>query len=111
VFETYIARGRMVNTSTRMAAAHIIAERARDSGIWRSILKELQKGDEGSEVGCVHVLGKMLAVDARARDVIRREKETGQIRRWRATVCLGPERKVTPPEGAELVKKSCSAVS
>jgi len=91
LFETYIARGRMVNTSTRMAAAHIVAERGRASGFWRTVLKELQKGDEGSEVGCAHVLGKMLAVDARARDVIRREKETGQIRSWSAAVCLGPE--------------------
>ena len=91
LFETYIARGRMVSSSTRLAAAHIVAERGRNSGFWRTILKELQKGDEGSEVGCVHVLGKMLAVDARARDVIRREKETGEVRQWRAAVCLGPE--------------------
>jgi hypothetical protein len=91
LFETYVARGGLVNTSTRIAAEHIVAERGRDSGFWRSILKELQKGDEESEVGCVHVLGKMLAVDARARDVIRREKETGQIGQWRAAVCLGPE--------------------
>lgn len=91
LFETYIARGRMVNSSTRTAAEHIVAERGRDSGFWKTILVELQKDDEESEMGCVHLLGKMLAVDARARDVIKREKLTGQIGGWKASVCLGPE--------------------
>lgn len=91
LFETYIARRGKINSSTYRAAAQIVAERSRNSGFWRSILTELQKGKEENEMGCVHVLGKMLAVDARARDVIRREKETGQIRQWKATVCLGPE--------------------
>jgi len=33
----------------------------------------------------------MLAVDAAARDAIKREKETGQIGQWIASVCLTPE--------------------
>ena len=61
LFETYIARGGMVNASTRTAAEQIVAERGRDSGFWRTILKELQKGEEGSEVGCVHVRGGLTA--------------------------------------------------
>jgi hypothetical protein len=33
----------------------------------------------------------MLAIDAAARDAIRREKETGEIGQWRASVALGSE--------------------
>lgn len=91
LFDTYLARRGKINVSTFRAAAHIVAERGRMIGFWKTILAELQKGDENSEVGCVYVLGKMLAVDAHARDVMRREKETGEIGQWRPSVCLGPE--------------------
>ena len=91
VFDTYIAGRGKINSSTYGAAVHIVAERGRTSGFWKSVLKELQKGEERTEAACVHVLGKMLAVDARARDVIRREKETGEIGQWKPSVCLGTE--------------------
>lgn len=91
LFETYIARRGKINSSTVMAASHIVAERGRNTGYWRNVLRELRKGDDDSEIGCVRVLGKMLAIDASARDLIRREKETGEIGQWAASVCLGPE--------------------
>jgi hypothetical protein len=91
LFDTYIAGKGKLNTSTVMAASHIVAERGRNTGFWKVVLRELLRGQEQSEIGCVRVLGKMLAIDAAARDAIRREKETGQVGQWAASVCLGPE--------------------
>lgn len=91
LFDTYMTGRGKIQTRTITAASHIIAERGRDSGFWQHVLGELRKNNESSELGCVRVLGKMLEVDALARDVIRREKETEQVGQWRASVCLGPE--------------------
>ena len=91
LFDTYLAHGGKANTTTVMAASHIVAERGRDTGFWREVLAELKKKNEQSEIGCVRVLGKMLAIDAAARDVMRREQETGEIGPWRASVTLGSE--------------------
>jgi hypothetical protein len=91
LFETYIARRGKINTSTVMAASHIVAERGRNTGFWKNVLQELQKNDERSEIGCVRVLGKMLGIDAAARDVIKREKKTRQMSAWEASVRLPPE--------------------
>ena len=74
-----------------MAATHLVAERGRETGFWKNVLAELKRNDEHSEIGCVRVLGKMLATDAAARDVIRRRKETGEVSARIAAVCLGPE--------------------
>ncbi len=91
LFDTYIAGGGKIDTSTLMAASHIVAERGRQTGFWRVVLRELQRGKEHGEIGCVRVLGKMLAIDAAARDVIREGKKTEQASAWAASVCLGPE--------------------
>jgi len=91
LFDTYVARRGKVNTETVMAASHIIAERGRNNGFWRDVLRELQEGNDESEIGCVRILGEMLSVDALARDVIQREKETGEVGQWFASVCLGGE--------------------
>lgn len=91
LFEAYIVRRGKINTSTIMAASHIVAEIGRNTGFWRNVLSELQKNNEESEIGCVRVLGKMLSIDAAARNVIRRERETGEIGQWIASVCLGTD--------------------
>lgn len=87
LFETYVARRGKINTSTIMAASHIVAERGRNTGFWRNVLQELRKDNEDSEIGCVRILGKMLAIDARARDIIR----TGELTAWVPSVELPPE--------------------
>lgn len=87
LFETYLARRDKINTSTIMAASHIVAERGRNTGFWKNVLQELQSDNEKSEIQCVHVLGKMLAIDARARDIIR----TGRDTSWIASVRLSPK--------------------
>lgn len=91
LFETYLAGPRKINSSTIRAATHIVAERGRVSGFWKQVLAELKTDDEHSEVACVRILGKMLAMDASARDAIRRQKETGEISAMRQAVYLGPE--------------------
>ena len=68
LFDTYIVNRGKTNTSTIMAASHIVAERGWSRGFWRIVLRELRSGREQSEVGCVRVLGQMLAIDAAARD-------------------------------------------
>lgn len=91
LFQSYVARQVKVNTSSILAATHLVAERGRESGFWKEVLAELKRNNEQSELGCVRVLGKMLAIDAAARDVLRRQKETGEISAWVASVRLGPE--------------------
>jgi hypothetical protein len=91
LFEQYVARSGKIETESVMAATHLVAERGRNNGFWRNVLEELQRNDQKSEIGCVRVLGKMLATDAAARDAIRRHKETGEVSQWVATVRLAPE--------------------
>jgi hypothetical protein len=91
LFEQYVARQGKINTESVMAATHLVAERGRETGFWKNVLAELRRNNQDSEIGCVRVLGKMLATDAAARDVIRRRKETGEVSAWAATVCLDPD--------------------
>src|SRR5262249_7608021 len=72
LFEQYVAQQGKINTESVMAATHLVAERGRESGFWKNVLAELRRNNHHSEIGCVRVLGKMLATDAAARDVIRR---------------------------------------
>lgn len=102
-FETYIMRRKKVNPATVIPISHIIAVRGRDNGFWKNVLRELKKDNEISEIGCVRILGKMLAIDASAREVIRRERETGEISQWEPSVQLGPE------VVSELVKRGKEA--
>lgn len=87
LFQNYIVRGGKIDTSTIMAASHIIAERGRETDFWKIVLEKLRSNDERSKIGCVRILGRMLATDARARDIIR----TGEITAWDASVRLPPE--------------------
>ncbi|MAG92792.1 MAG: hypothetical protein CMJ48_03455 [Planctomycetaceae bacterium] len=91
LFEQYIARQAKISTDSVMAATHLVAERGRASGFWKDVLKELKRNNPNSEIGCVRVLGKMLAIDASARDSIRRHNETGELSAWHAVVRLGPQ--------------------
>jgi hypothetical protein len=91
LFDAYIARPGKINTSTVMAASQIIADRGRESGFWKNVLAELQKGDERNEIGCVRILGNMLAGDASARDALRRQKESGELLASTPSIRLGKE--------------------
>jgi hypothetical protein len=91
LFEQYVARQVKFNTESVMAATHLVAERGRESGFWKNVLAELQRDNPPSEIGCVRVLGKMLAADAAARDALRRQKETGEVSALIPRVFLGPE--------------------
>jgi hypothetical protein len=88
LFEQYVARRSKISTESILAATHLVAERGRRNGFWKSVLAELRRNDEQSEIGCVRVLGKMLETDAAARDAIRRTKTTGEISAWVPTVQL-----------------------
>jgi len=91
LFEAYIARQAKTSRKTILAASQIVTERGRVTGFWKNILAELKRDREQSEIGCVQVLGKMLAKDATARDIFRRQKETGEINAMVSYVCLSPE--------------------
>jgi hypothetical protein len=91
LFEQYVARQGKINTGSVMAATHLVAERGRESGFWKNVLAELQRDNPPSEIGCVRVLGKMLAADAAARDALRRQKEKGEVSAVIPRVFLGPE--------------------
>ena len=94
LFQSYIIRpgGLMVfgDYPPDVAAAVIISERG-GTGFWKIVLKELQKGNTESEKGCVRVLGMMLAIDAGARDAIKRDSETEEIRQTFLGTYVGPE--------------------
>lgn len=91
LFEQYVARQGKINTQSVMAATHLVAERGRETGFWKIVLAELRRDNQQSEIGCVRVLGKMLATDASARGAIKRQKETGEISAWIPSVCLDSE--------------------
>jgi hypothetical protein len=91
LFEQYVARQGKINTESVMAATHLVAERGRESGFWKKVVAELQRDNPSSEIGCVRVLGKMLAADAAAGDALRRQKETGEVNAGIPRVFLGPE--------------------
>lgn len=91
LFEQYVARQAKIDGESVMAATHLVAARGRETGFWKIVLAELQQENPDSEIGCIRVLGKMLATDAAARDAIQRRDETGEISAWLPTVCLGPE--------------------
>jgi hypothetical protein len=99
LFEQYVARQAKINTESVMAATQLVADRGRTTGFWKVVLAELKSDNPNSEIGCIRVLGKMLATDAAARDTIKRQKETGEISAWIPSVHLGPE------VVAELVKR------
>lgn len=88
LFEQYVARQGKISTDSILAATHLVAERGRRNGFWKSVLAELRRNHEQSEIGCVRVLGKMLATDAAARDTIRRAETTGEVSAWVPTVQL-----------------------
>jgi hypothetical protein len=91
LFHQYVARQGKITTESVLAATHLVAERGRETGFWKEVLAELRRNNPNSEIGCVRVLGKMLATDAAARDTLRRQKETGEISAWIARVCLPAE--------------------
>lgn len=69
LFEEYV-RGLKVDGFELQMACELIASRGRKKGFGRVVLAELRRGDERTERTCVLILGKMLAEDARARDII-----------------------------------------
>ena len=91
LFEQYVARNGKINSESVRAATHLVAERGRGTGFWKHVLAELKRNNQPSEIGCVRVLGKMLAMDASARNSIRRQKETGEVSTMMQAVYLGPE--------------------
>jgi hypothetical protein len=91
LFEAYLNGPRKINSETILAASVIVADRGRRSGFWKEVLAELKSGDEHSEVHCVRILGNMLADDAAARELIRRQKELGEVSASIPAVYLGPE--------------------
>lgn len=91
LFDEYIVRVSKIPGDDITAAIQLIASRGRERGFWRTVLAELKADNEQSEVGCVRILGRMLEVDATARDVIQRERETGDVGQWIARVCLDEE--------------------
>ncbi len=91
LFDEYVVSRGKINTSTRMAAAHIVAERGRTNGFWKDVFAALPTGDVKREIACVRVLGKMLEHDAIARDAQRRFERTGEVQQARPSICVGED--------------------
>ena len=91
LFEAYLDGPRKINGTTILAASTIVTDRGRRSGFWKEVLAELKSGDEHSEVNCVRILGNMLADDAAARELIRRQTELGEVSASIPMVYLGEE--------------------
>jgi hypothetical protein len=89
LFDLYI-RGRMVQGADEYAATRLIVSRGRENGFMHIVLDEWRKFDEHTEFKCVRILGKALAIDATARDLIEEEKQ-GIVSQWGPTIALDEE--------------------
>ena len=73
LFEEYV-RGLKVDGIEQHLACELIASRGRKKGFGPVVLAELRRDEQRTERMCVRILGKMLAQDARARDIINRPR-------------------------------------
>jgi len=92
LFDEYVVGRGKINSSTRHAAEHIVAERGRTNGFWGNVFRESQVREDTAQIACVRVLGKMLELDALARDAQRWTEETGKpLQGGVPSIHLGPE--------------------
>ncbi len=76
-----------VNSDDRTAACHLLSSAARHEHRWRIILEELRQG-RAEERTCLQVLGKIAAVDARARAILAMPPEERNKVAWMADIAL-----------------------
>jgi hypothetical protein len=91
LFDEYVVGRGKINSSTRHAAEHIVAERGRTNGFWREVFRESQAREDTAQIACVRVLGKMLEVDALGRDAQRWEQTGKPLQGGVPSIHLGPE--------------------
>lgn len=78
LFHAYVCGGK-INSDVREAAIVLVAARGRENGYWRNVWRTLREtDDEQVEMSCVQIVGRMLAVDGRGREILAEEKRTGQ---------------------------------
>lgn len=78
LFRQYACGGK-INADAREAANLLVAYRGRGNGYWRVVLQTLREtDDEQTELSCVRILGKMLAVDGRGREILEEQRRSGK---------------------------------
>jgi hypothetical protein len=91
LFDSYL-QGTKVNASTINASVELIADTCRRTQFWHVLLEDVRSGGRGSERYSVRILGKMLAVDAAARDLMEARKRGEHLRSpWMPGIALSPE--------------------
>lgn len=93
LFRDYACGGK-INTADRDAATVLVASRGRANGYWQEVLKMLREADRPQvELSAVRVLGKMLAVDGRGREILEQQRRGVPYRgQWAGPyVVLGDE--------------------
>lgn len=80
--------GKKVNSDDRHAACQLLSSACRHEGErWRIVLDEL-RNDNGRNQHCLEVLGKIAAVDARARDILAMPPEKRALVAWMPDIAL-----------------------
>lgn len=83
----YVLTQGKINQNEVDAACDLLAYRGRTRGFWLPVLEELKKGNAGSEMACIRILGLMLEGDASARSILASGEETAVLQ----FVCLPDE--------------------
>lgn len=85
-------QGKKVNSSTIDSSVQLIADICRRTPFWHVLLDDVRRGDQFSLRYSVRILGKMLEVDAVARELIAARERGEQVRSpWMPDICLGEE--------------------
>jgi hypothetical protein len=78
LFREYVLNSGKVNADEREAAICLIARRGRENGFWQQVLDTYRTASDSVADACVLILGRMLVVDARGREIVAAEKRTGR---------------------------------
>jgi hypothetical protein len=71
LYDEYVLKGTKDAAGMVIPASEIIVARGRSTGFWKTVLAGLGEAKEGwDEVRYVRILGKMLTIDARGREII-----------------------------------------
>lgn len=102
LFDAYIVRRGKIASEDILAASDLIASRGRSTGFWKQVREGLRRADRDTDERVyVHILGNMLAEDARARE----NTESGNAGQTQGVPFISLPKEVVP----ELISRAQKA--